>query len=166
MRHSIRRREFLYLVLLSGAAVGCRRVPADPPPSATPTALIITATPPVTLDVQLRFVLENEAINYHPNPGGCEKTTIQGTVRDASGTPLVGLTIHVWMEGDPQQALILTTGVDGLFSVDIEQALSDKTYDLQLVADAGATLLSDVIVAQAIPSCDLNLIEVNFVAAP
>ncbi len=49
------RRQFIRLILLSGAAAGCGQVATPPPLTTTP--VVITATPPVTWQVDL--VLKN-----------------------------------------------------------------------------------------------------------
>jgi hypothetical protein len=161
MKKSPGRREFLQLLLLSGAAVGCRRVVPRADSTATPVA--ITATPPVTLALDLRFELQNQAIDYAPHPEGCDRTTILGAVRDADGGGLAGVTVHVWAE-DGSVETMLTTAGDGTFSLDVADGLSETNYYLQLVDPSGAVLLSDVVIAQALPSCDLNLIQLTFVA--
>jgi hypothetical protein len=162
MKKSPGRREFLQLLLLSGAAVGCRRVVPRADSTATPVA--ITATPPpVTLALDLRFELQNQAIDYAPHPEGCDRTTILGAVRDAGGGGLAGVTVHVWAE-DGSVETMLTTAGDGTFSLDVADGLSETNYYLQLVDPSGVVLLSDVVIAQALPSCDLNLIQLTFVA--
>jgi hypothetical protein len=163
MKKTIARRQFLRLLLMSGAAAGCRRIVPDEQP--VPTPAVITATPPATLTFDLRFELENQAIDYGPHPEGCDRTTIQGGVYDTTGAGLPGITLHVWSD-DTDQTSALTTGDDGMFLIDVADGLSEMTYYLQVVEQGGGVLLSDVVIAQALPSCDLNLIQVNFVARP
>jgi hypothetical protein len=156
------RREFLKLMLLGVAAAGCSSRPSDP--TAAPTLLATPAgTLPPTVALAVQFVLENEAVGYTANPVGCDRTTIQGTVHDASGTGVSGMILRIWAD-DPAAASTLQTGIQGEYALDVAQELTDQEYHLQLVDASNTVLLSDVIVSQAVPSCDLNLMTVNFVA--
>jgi hypothetical protein len=156
------RREFLKLMLLAGAAAGCSPRPDDstaaPAPLATPAGTL-----PSTVALAVQYVLENEAVGYAANPAGCDRTTIQGTVRDAAGTVVPGMTLRIWAS-DPSTASTLQTGVQGEYALDVAQEIIEQEYHLQLVDASNTVLLSDVIVAQSVPSCDLNLMTVNFVA--
>lgn len=159
---SLYRRQFLKLMLIVGGLAGCRGLAQD----AGPTALATPAgTLPPTVAFSGRFVLQNEAVGYAPNPSGCNRTTLQGVVQDAFGAPVPGAVIRVWA-GDPASASILQTDAQGVYSLDVADNLTETAYSLQLVDPSGAILLSDVIIAQAIPSCDLNLLTVNFVGVP
>ncbi len=161
MSEDLQRRRFLQLLLLSGVAVGCRRLGADG--QATPTLPWNTLAPTMTLVPALRFELEHQAIAYGPHPGGCDRTTIRGRVYDANGMALPGVAVRVWLQ-DESWAQSLTTDAQGSYEVDVAQGTSEAVFLLQLVDQANSALLSDVIVAQAIPSCDLNLMTVNFTA--
>src|SRR5688572_10577548 len=120
--HNVRlaRRAFLKLILLAGAA-GCSPRRQEPTatqiPLATPAG---TLAPTVALAVQ--FVLENEAVGYGANPAGCDRTTIQGAVRDASGVGVAGMTLRIWAS-DPAAASTLQTGAHGEYSLDVAQTL-------------------------------------------
>jgi hypothetical protein len=118
---------------------------------------------PATLALDLRFVLEGDAIDYSPSPAGCDQTTIRGRVRDVNGEGIAGLLVHVWAEDGNWEAL-LPTGTGGTYEVVVGQGLSEQTFMIQLMDGAGTTLLSDVIVAPAIPNCDLNMMTVNLTA--
>jgi hypothetical protein len=162
--HNVRlmRREFLKLILLAGAAAGCSPRPSDP--TVAPTQLATPAgTLPPTVALAVQFVLENEAVGYAANPAGCDRTTIQGTVRDASGAVISGMTLRIWAS-DPAAASTLQTGVQGEYALDVAQEITDQEYHLQLMDSSGTVLLSDVIVVQSVPDCALNLMTVNFVA--
>jgi hypothetical protein len=151
-----RRRQFLQLLVLSGAAVGCRRVlRIDDPTPPTPTA---GAGIP-----NLHFELENNAISYGSAPS-CDVTIIQGAVTGPGGAALSGLTVRLQaITGGPWQDAA-QTGEGGDYQFEAAAELSEVTYRLQLVDQSDAPL-SDVVVAQAIPSCDHNLMTVNFVVA-
>jgi hypothetical protein len=82
---------------------------------------------------------------------------------DADGAGLAGVTIRWWAD-DPGAAQVILTDALGSYRVVVDSALSDATYHLQIVEPATGSLLSDVIVARAIPSCDLNVMAVNFVS--
>jgi hypothetical protein len=145
-------------MLISGAVAGCRfvgSVPSSPGSAPLPVG---------TLTLDLRYRLENDSIDYSPHAAGCDRTTIRGTVRDAGGNPASGLMVRVWAD-DPMQATALFTDGGGAYTLDVADALSSAVYHLQLFDAAGLTLLSDVIVAEAIPDCNLNVMTVNFVAS-
>lgn len=160
IKKPVSRRGFLHFIMVSGVLAGCQRVLTGSPDAPPP----VTVKPAPTRTVDLRFELENQAISYEPHPAGCDRTTIQGSVQDAAGSPLPGITLHIWAEDD-QLVQALTTDADGAFSIDVAGELSEETYHIQIVEQDGAVILSDVIIAQAIPSCDLNLIVVNFIAS-
>jgi hypothetical protein len=152
----IRRRQFLQLLVLSGAAVGCRRVI----PTGDPTSPLPTAGAGVP---NLHFELENNAISYGAAPS-CDVTIIQGAATGPDGAFLPGLTVRLQaITGGPWQDAA-QTGAGGDYQIEAAAELSEVTYRLQLVDQSGAPL-SDVVVAQAIPSCDHNLMTVNFVVA-
>jgi hypothetical protein len=160
--HNVRlaRREFLKLMLLAGAAAGCSPRRQERTPTEAPLATPAGTLPP-TVALAVQFVLENEAVDYAANPAGCDRTTVHGAVRDASGAGVAGLTLRIWAS-DPTAASTLQTDVQGEYTLDVAQALTEQEYHLQLTDAAGTTLFSDVIVAQAVPSCELNLMIVNF----
>jgi len=150
------RRRFLQLVALSGAVVGCRRL--------TPTTLSSTPTAATTtLALDLLYTLENSAVDYSPHPRGCDVTSIRGSVLAADGSPVDGVLVHVWAN-DVNQAIRLSTDTGGYYSCDVASSTSDDTFHVQLTDQTASTLFSDVIVVQAVASCDLNLMTVNFVA--
>lgn len=152
----IDRRRFLQLLVLSGAAVGCRRI-APAAPGGTPT------DSPVTLTLDLRYALENAAVVYGPHPRGCDITSIRGSVRAADGSPVAGMAVRVWAD-DVSRPIMLTTAADGYYSCDVASSTSSDAFHVQLFDQAGTTLYSDVVVAQAAASCSLNLMTINFVA--
>jgi hypothetical protein len=123
-------------------------------------------TPPVPTagagTPNLHFELENNAISYGPAPS-CNVTIIQGAATGPGGVSLPGLTVRLQaITGGPWQDAA-QTGEGGDYQIEAAAELSEVTYRLQLVDQSGAPL-SDVVVAQAIPSCDHNLMTVNFVA--
>lgn len=111
----------------------------------------------------LRFLLEDDAVRYEPHPAGCNRTTIRGTVQDAAGVGLSGVTIHVWT-GSPDTASVLLTDGQGAYETDVADGPSDQVYNLQIFDAATGAQLSDVIVAEAVPTCEHNLMTVNFIA--
>ncbi|MBN1312046.1 MAG: hypothetical protein JXB30_11565 [Anaerolineae bacterium] len=151
------RRRFLHLLILSGAVAGCRRLTPNTP-SAPPTA-----SPGSTLALDLLYALENAAVDYSPHPRGCDVTSIRGSVLDADGSPVAGVLVHVWAD-DVNQAIRLSTDAGGYYSCDVASSTNNDTYHVQLTDQTATTLFSDVIVVQAVASCDLNLMTVNFVA--
>jgi hypothetical protein len=153
----IYRREFLKLLILAGGVVGCGKLATSEAPPGTPAPKL-----PATVSLDTRFTLENEAVGYGPNPAGCDRTTIRGVVKDSSGSVQPSLVIRLWA-ANPAAASTLPIDAQGQYTVDVAKVLSGETYHLQLVDATGSVLLSDVIVAQAIPDCTLNLLTVNFV---
>jgi hypothetical protein len=110
----------------------------------------------------LRFELENNAISYAA-ASTCEQTVIRGAVIGSDGNGLPGLTVRLQaITGGPWQDAA-RTGERGEYEMAVAVELSEVTYRLQLVDSEGAPL-SDVVIAQAIPSCDHNLMTVNFVS--
>jgi hypothetical protein len=147
------RRRFLQLIFLSGVAVGCQRI-ASPTPTGSPG----------TLTLDLRFALENAAVDYGPHPRGCDVTSIKGSVHTADGASASDVVVKVWGD-DVAQAVTLQTDAGGYYSCDVASSLTNQAFHVQLTDPAATTLLSDVVVAQAVASCDLNLMTINFVAA-
>ncbi|NDJ51972.1 MAG: hypothetical protein GYB68_02670 [Chloroflexi bacterium] len=156
------RRSFLKFGLLTGALVGCQAVGVVPGvPAANPTSSLPVAA---TRTVEIRYQLVGDAVAYSANPNGCDRTTIQGTVRDLAGNGVGSLTVHVWADDGSWDNALLTDG-GGFYSVDVMDNVSTLTYKVQLVDSSGAILYSDVVVAQAIPDCNLNLMTLDFVAS-
>jgi hypothetical protein len=151
-----RRRQFLQLLVLSSAAAGCRRIlPTDTPvPTSTASGAGTTG---------LHFQLENDAISYAAAPT-CDRTIIQGGVSGPDGSGLPGLTVRLQAITNGPWEDAAQTDAGGEYEMEVAAELSEVTYRLQLV-DSDGTPLSDVVVAQAIPSCDHNLMTVNFVPA-
>ena len=149
-----RRRQFLQLLVLSGAAAGCSRLlPTEAPAPTSPVG--------GTGASGLRFELENNAISYATAPS-CEQTVIQGGVIGSDGGGLPGLTVRLQAITNGPWQDAAQTNERGEYEMAVAEELSEVTYRLQLVDSSGAPL-SDVVVAQAIPSCDHNLMTVNFV---
>lgn len=153
-----RRRQFLQLIALSGLVAGCRTLVRGSH-SSTMSAVTRAPTLPPTLTLDIRFGLENDAVEYAPNPAGCQRISMQGRVQGGGNWVL-----RLW-GSDPDQVSAIETDTEGGYAVDVATQLTDTTYHLQLFDPASATLVSDVIVVQAIPSCDLNLMTVNFILA-
>jgi hypothetical protein len=169
MKRILTRRQFLQLALLSYAAAGCRGASLVPDAEATPSAVPPTLRPPggsamPTVALDVRFVLHNDAVSYGPPPDECQ-TVIAGQVLGADGRGVLGVQVHVWTEDGSSTALIATND-QGAYQVVLAEEASDLTYLIQLMNESGMVLWSDVIVAQAIPSCDLSMMTVNFVAKP
>jgi hypothetical protein len=143
---------------MAGGLIGCRRLL-----SGESAATATSAVSPATLSPRSWFVLQNDAVSYSADQESCGRTTIQGMALDADGAGLAGVTIRWWAD-DPGAAQVILTDALGSYRVVVDSALSDATYHLQIVEPATGSLLSDVIVAQAIPSCDLNVMAVNFVS--
>ena len=152
-----RRRQFLQLIALSGLVAGCRSL-ARGSDSPTLPAFTLAPTLPPTLTLDIRFALENDAAEYAPNPAGCDRVSMQGRVQGGGDW-----VIRLW-SSDPAQVSAVQTDSQGGYAVDVATQLTDATYHLQLFDPASSTLASEIIVVQAIPSCDLNLMTVNFVS--
>jgi hypothetical protein len=148
------RRDFLKLAVISGLAAGC-------------TSQVVTTTPVVTPGTATygSFRLENDTVQYGAHPRGCDVTTIRGKVTGADGQPIDGLHIKLWLD-DPAQATTLATADGGLYALDVAQGLVRQTFHLQLLDAAGQTTLSEVIVAEAVPDCNLNNLTLNFIETP
>jgi hypothetical protein len=112
----------------------------------------------------MRFALENDSITYSPHPRGCDATSVRGSVRLADGSPLAGMVVRLWAD-DPSAPTDLVTGEDGSYAADIAQGTPVTTYHLQLLDPTKNNRLSDVIIAEATGSCQLNDLTVNFVPA-
>ncbi len=154
----LQRRQFLKILLIAGGLAGCRGLIGNE--TSEPTPVI----PPVLSPVPaLRFILEDDAVSYEPHPAGCERTTIRGSVRDITGVGLSGVTIRLWQD-DPNAAAALLTDGQGSYETDVDAGLSEQTYHLQIVDQATGAQRSDVIVVTALPSCEHNLMTVNFIA--
>ena len=167
MKYALSRRQFLKLALLSPLVAGCRSSllgsGEEPTPSLEPPTLRPpggTSIPTVTLD--LRYALENDAVDYGPSEG-CQ-TVIAGRVTGPDGQGVPDVWVRVWTEDESGAALAVTDGVGG-YQVIVAPSASEITYLIQLMNESGLTLWSDVVVAQAIPVCDLSQMTVNFVAA-
>lgn len=148
------RRQFLRLLLMAGGLAGCQGLIPSTATSAP------TSGPSVST---LRFLLEDDAVRYEPHPAGCNRTTIRGAVQDAAGVGLSGLTIRVWT-GSPDTASVLLTDGQGAYETDVADGPTDQVYNLQIFDAATGAQLSDVIVAEAVPTCEHNLMTVNFIA--
>lgn len=112
----------------------------------------------------MRFALENDSIAYAAHPRGCDVTSVRGSVRLADGSPLAGMVIRVWAD-DPSKSTDLVTEADGTYVADIAEGTPRVTYHIQLLDPSKTNRLSDVIIAEATGSCNLNDLTVNFVPA-
>jgi hypothetical protein len=151
------RRQFLRLLLMAGGLAGCQGLAPN-----TPT-FTLTGEPAGSLS-GTRFFLEDDAVRYEPHPAGCDRATIHGTVQDAAGVGLSSVTIHIWT-GSPDSASVLLTDGQGVYETDVAGGPTDQVYNLQIFDAATGSQLSDVIVAEAVPTCEHNLMTVNFIAA-
>lgn len=160
MTPPVSRRRFLIFSLIAGLAAGCRPVLSTgaPPPQAT------SGASPGTLQPGMRFVLENDSIAYAPHPRGCDVTSVRGSVRLADGSPLRGMIVRIWAD-DPAKSMDIPTGEDGLYGADLAKGTPHTIFHLQLLDPSKQNRLSDVIVAEATGSCNLNYLTVNFVPA-
>ena len=160
MTPSISRRQFVILALTSGLAASCR------PLLSAGTAAPVTNSPAATtaLPTGVRFALENDSISYAAHPRGCDVTSVRGYVHGPGGGPLAGMVIRLWAD-DPAKATDMVTGDDGTYSADIAQGTPRATYHIQLMDPTKTNRLSDVIIAEATGSCNLNDLTVNFVPA-
>lgn len=154
------RRDFLKLLLLSGTMVGCRSLLAGQSTATAPSSPTLVVPPTVILD--LRYVLENQAVDYSKHPTGCDQTTIKGTIRDESGMGVKDIVLRIWAE-DGSWSQVVISDANGNYAVDVINGTSELTYLIQLYDIQATTILSDAVIVQAIPSCDLNLMTVNFV---
>jgi hypothetical protein len=150
----ISRRQFITLALLTGLASGCRP-PATPEP---------TSPSSPTAPADMHFALENDSIAYAPHPRGCDATSVRGSVRLADGSPLSGMVVRLWAD-DPAAPIDMVTGADGMYAADIAQGTPRTSFHLQLLDPTKENRLSDVIIAEATGSCELNDLTLNFVPA-
>lgn len=167
--NDLTRRHFLKIALATGVAAGCSPsgyVETAGVTNAQGTALPIpTLDPLLTLSLDLRFVPENQAISYAPSPQGCGQTSISGVVRDAAGQGVPGVLVAVSLNG----SLIGTspvTDANGTYEVLVAYGTTGETYSILLSNPAGTVFYSDTVIAEAIPSCEHNLMTVNFVSTP
>ncbi len=187
----ISRRLFLRVMLLSGAAIGCRQVPPPeepsptgsplpdrpmPSPSATRRPTLQEPTPSPTEELQgasavpavaldTRFAVQNEAVDYSPWPEGCDGTFLVGQVLDANGEGVSGLRIRIW-DVASGAATVVSTDANGAYQVHIAEGLTDAILNVQLLDANGMTVLSDVVHAPVLPDCGLNQMTITFVATP
>lgn len=160
MSYTLRRRDFLKLLLLSGTVAGCRGLLARQPTATSPSPPTLDMPPTVILD--LRYVLENQAVDYSKHPSGCNQTTIKGRISDELGNGIQDIVLRIWAE-DGSWSQVLISDANGNYAVDVTDGTSELTYLIQLYDIHGTTILSDAVVVQAIPACELNLMTVNFV---
>lgn len=160
MTPPLSRRRFVILALTTGFVVGCRPLlPAGTTPSPTES---LTQT--AGLPAGMRFALENDSIAYAAHPRGCDATTVRGFVRGTDGGALAGMVIRLWAD-DPSKTTDIITGDDGAYAADIAEGTPRATYHIQLMDPTKTNRLSDVIIAEATGSCNLNDLTVNFVPA-
>lgn len=160
MTPTISRRRFVILALTTGLVVGCRPLTSaglTPSQPGSPAAAS-------GLSAGMHFALENDSIAYAAHPRGCDVTTVRGSVRGSDGGPLAGMVIRTWAD-DPAQTTDIVTEADGTYYVDIAQGTPRTTYHIQLMDSTKTNRLSDVIIAEATGSCNLNDLTVNFVPA-
>jgi hypothetical protein len=160
MSHKLYRRDFLKLLFLSGTMVGCRSLIAGQATPTSPSPPTLDVPPTVILD--LRYVLENQAVDYGKHPEGCDRTTIKGRIRDEQGNGVPDIVLRIWSE-DGSWSQVVISDANGSYAVDVASGTSELTYLVQLYDIHGTTILSDAVVIQAIPDCGLNLMTVNFV---
>lgn len=147
------------LALTAGLAAGCQPLAGGVGPTT-----IAPTDPPTALPANMRFALENDSIAYAAHPRGCDVTSVRGTVHGPNGAPLPGMVVRLWAD-DPARPIDMVTGDDGAYSADVAQGIPHATYHIQLLDSAKANRLSDVIIAEATGSCNLNDLTVNFVPA-
>jgi len=160
---TLSRRRFVILALTTGLAAGCRPL-ASAGSTVTPAASSAPAGSPTALPATLRFALENDSIAYAAHPRGCDVTSVRGTVIGPGGAPLAGMVVRLWAD-DPSATTDMVTAADGSYSADIAQGTPRATYHLQLLDPGKTNRLSDVIIAEATGSCNLNDLTINFVPA-
>jgi hypothetical protein len=114
---------------------------------------------------RLEYVLQGDAVEYVTDPDGCVGSTLAGRVVGPDGRGVEGLRVRVWADGDSNVQLA-RTDADGFYFVRLSDELDDRTYRLLLTDDSGSTVLSEVVVAPAIPDCALNRMVADFVAVP
>lgn len=133
----------------------------EPPVAATRTPQP-TATRITEVALELGFVLANDAVNYAPNPAGCDRTVIRGALQDSAGNGVPDIFVRIRRDGSNIPTAV-STNTSGEYLAEVADELSDHTYRVQLTDETGARILSDPIIAQAIPDCNRNMMELNFV---
>jgi len=140
----------------------------QPPQDSQPVAPQPTRTPrpePTRItDVAyvVGFLLVNDAVNYGRSPDGCDSTIIRGSLQDDSGNGVPDIFVRINREGS-NIPIAVSTNSNGAYSVDVDDDLSDGKFRVQLTDETGARILSEPVIAQAIPDCDFNLMELNFI---
>jgi hypothetical protein len=149
------RRPFLKLLAITGGLAGCGPLLTR---QETPTPTLL---PVATMALNIRYELENQAIDYGRHPAGCSVTGIEGRI----GTSEIpqNVKVHVWDTNGPTD-LLLALDATGSYGADVAADLTDGEFNVQVIDTAANSLISDIIIAQAIPQCGLNMMSVNFVA--
>ncbi|MGQ9518202.1 MAG: hypothetical protein ACUVT1_13120 [Anaerolineae bacterium] len=113
--------------------------PTPPPsPTATATPPAVSPTPTPTASAGWRFAAEGIIVGY-PD---CGRTILEGTIRDAAGSPLAGQRVKVWA---PQwgEAISAPSDSSGHWEVWIAHAPLAATWQA-VVVDSAGNLISPI----------------------
>lgn len=133
--------------------------PAQPQATKTPEP---TPTRITEVALELGFVLANDAVDYSPSADGCDRTQISGVLQDHAGNGVPDIFVRIRRDGS-NIPIAVSTDRNGNYIADVAEELSDHTYRVQLTDETGARILSDPIIAQAIPDCNRNQMVLNFI---
>ncbi len=133
--------------------------PAQPQLTRTPEA---TPTRITDVALELGFVLANDAVDYAPNPSGCDRTIVQGVLQDTAGNGVPDIFVRIRRDGS-NIPIAVSTDRTGAYLAEVSEELSDGTYRVQLTDETGSRFLSEPVIAQAIPDCNRNLMQLNFI---
>lgn len=128
-------------------------------PQGTPAATEETST--------YRFALQNERVIYITNPaarGGCNWSSIAGSVMNYDGSALNGYGVHVVGEGVDET--VSTGSAPGFGPGGFEVPLGSVARDAQFVAqllDPQGTPVSPVYTVETNSDCELNIAALRFV---
>lgn len=137
----------------------------------TPVALDVTIAPSTLLapgdSANYRFALQNGRVIFLTNPdarGGCNWSSIAGSVMNFDGTALNGYGVHVVGEGVDQT--VATGSAPGFgpggFEVPLGSDARDAQYAAQLVDPQGIAV-SPVYTVDTNSDCELNITALRFV---
>jgi hypothetical protein len=144
-------------------------IPSEAPTlTFTPVFFEDFSTPGATEDPSTyRFALQNERVIYITNPaarGGCNWSSIAGSVMNYDGSALNGYGVHVVGEGVDET---VSTGTapgfgPGGFEVPLGSVARDAQFAAQLL-DLQGTAVSPVYTVETNSDCELNIAALRFV---
>lgn len=148
-----------------------------PSPTFTPIFLEGFSTPQSETDpaatgevADFAFTLSGNRVLYITNPegrGGCNWSSIAGSVVDAEGAAINGYRVRI--VGDDVDEILTTGSAPGFgpggFELNLGSAARDAQYVAQLL-DENETPVSPVYTVETRSDCELNIAALRFVPAP